>query len=103
MIFRKSSPDDLKRASLHNMSKELHSAAPMLFRILNGCATPSGSYTRKRQQQSDCQPATSSSIVVAISLLLKERCVHMSTIPYIIGLLLWQGNASNKVGIIIID
>jgi hypothetical protein len=42
------------------------------------------------------------SVVVSAATLLKKRCMHVNAVAYIIGLMLWQGNASTKVRFIYI-
>jgi hypothetical protein len=90
--FRNSSAECLRNFSFDAMAEQLHQEAPTLFAIFRSIATPSGSYIRKTSEGQKRNAAT----VVAVSVLLKQRCIHVNTVAYILGLLLWQGNASNK-------
>ena len=91
--FRSSSVNSLKNFSFPVLAAELETKAPVLFSILKHVAIPTGGYSRKRVegQQLDA------SLVIAASTLLKKRCMHLNAVAYIIGLMLWQGNASTKV------
>ena len=93
--FRLSTAMHLKNFSFETLASELQTTAPMLWSVLHNVATPSGKYVRKRADSEFHQ--SNACVIIAAAMLLKERCVHMSLVPYLIGLILWQGNASTKV------
>ena len=90
-IFRGITAKDLKHISLSTLVAELQKFAPTTWTLLLAIATSNSKYSRKTPQN------TAECVLIAAAILLKVRCTHMSTVGYLIGLILWQGNASKKV------
>lgn len=91
--FRKASAKELEKFSFDTLAADLQKTAPTVWSVLCTIATPTGKYIRKSADSH--HPAEC--VIIAAAILLRERCVHMSATAYLIGLILWQGNASTKV------
>ena len=90
-ILRCVSVETLKQVQFNELAQVLQEKAPTIWSILSIIATSSSKYVRKTDHHEH------ESMVLAAGLLLKARCTHMSMIPYLVSLILWQGNASKKV------
>lgn len=92
-LLRGTSAKELENLSFDRLASDLQTTAPTLWSVLCTIATPTGKYIRK--SSGSHHPVECA--VMAVAILLKERCIQMSAIAYLIGLTLWQGNASTKV------
>ena len=92
--FRCHSAKELEKCTFHMLEEDLKKIAPTTWSVFSHIATPTGKYTRKSTAHypREC-------VALAAGILLKERCQPVSTVGYLIGIILWQGNATNKVRI----
>ena len=91
--FRNSTAEDLKKFKFDTLASDLQRTAPTVWSILCTIATPTGKYSRRPDWHHPLE-----CVVLAAAIVLRECNVHMSAAAYVIGLILWQGNASTKVG-----
>ena len=93
-LMRMSSPDDLESFSWHSLVSELKQKAPLLFAFLAAAgAPPRPRNVRKGATEKSRYPA----LCMAAAVLLKERCYAMSALQHLVGLILFDGNASKLV------
>ena len=98
--LRLSSPEDLTKFDWNDVAGELQQKAPNFLSFLTTVAAPKRrSRNRHKGITTEClYPA----VCTAAAVLLKQRCEGMSALQHIIGTMLFHGNASKQVFIILL-
>lgn len=92
--MRKAKPDDLTSFNWIALCNELKQKAPLLFSILTAVGAPNRTRNiHKGVNLESRYPA----LCTAAAVLLKERCSFMSAVQHLVGIMLFDGNASKQV------
>ena len=93
-MLRDSSPDALMSFNWQCLANELKKKAPLLFAVMLAAGGPPHP---RNIQKGACEQSRYPAVCTATAILLKERCDFMSALQHLIGIFLFQGNASKQV------
>ena len=92
--FKLATPENLQSFSWRALADDLKHNAPLLFAVLQTVGAPHRPRNiRKGVSEESRFPA----LCTAAAILLKERCERIDAVQQLIGLILFNGNASKQV------
>ena len=95
-ILRQTKGGDLIKFSEQMLKEEMESRAPTLYGCL--CSSASSTKTKKKEQDGNGNRKSEVPVVVAASILLRQRCPQMSAIAYRFSIgVLWHSGAKKQV------
>ena len=93
-ILKRSSPADLHSFNFVALANDLKQKAPLLFAFLEAVGAPD---CRRNVRKGVVEETRYPALCTAAAVLLKERCEDMNALQHLLGVVLFDGNASKQV------